>query len=47
MLPQCLHSIEFVPGLKVKNTVIDNLHAESTLTEHDLNMLKVYGAVFH
>ena len=47
ILPQCLHSIEFIPGLKVKNTIIDNLHAESTLTEHDLNMLKVYGAVFH
>ena len=43
--PKCLHSIEFIPGLKVKGTKIQNLHENSNLTNKELGLLKTYGAI--
>lgn len=43
--PHCLYSIEFIPGLKVKGAVIQNLHSSSNLTDKELESLKTYGAI--
>ena len=43
--PRCLHSIEFIPGLKVNGAYIRNLHKNSILTDKEINLLKTYGAI--
>ena len=44
--PTCLHTIEFMPGLKVKGAIFKNLHPNSNFSSRQQALLETYGAIF-